>query len=541
MLHFPNKFCRFALPVIVVAGTFGFFSCATTRLISNSNGYDYNTNPEISLIKENPDWLNKGMYQETLLDGNYYYVVGSYIGNTKKPNADKADVAESEAAKDAKVKLAEFLSSDVTTRSSSMMSGENRVKEMAFNGKNSTLSQGEYYDSLYTDTYVESTASFSGLALNDRFFSLFENTKENKRYYNYWCRFRISEKDLKKAQEEMKNKKDLTSLEIARYNDLKSSTLRTIQFLKDCNFMDNEEQFKSLYFELVNNSSELRGLDYFNKLDLESEEKKDYDGLIKQISEILEEYNPTDIQKQQYLYRIRTLEKALQERDIQIGQLDNDVTSLKSDRENVLTLMERQIAEKEAENTAIRGLVNNLEQNISELQKNGIHLVSTNVFAVYPGKPEFSFSGEGFSLSGSAVTNREFVSYLTMTGNPDFSLAEEGLESPVFRSFLDCVEYCNWLSRLYSLPEFYSVKNGMVQCNNNGGYRLPFEGELAEAASAGFSFPPEFAGLSLWSCTPLGTAGALYRIENGTGEIRRYQTPAEGILACFIITRGNNR
>ena len=323
------------------------------------------------------------MYQETLLDGNYYYVVGSYIGNTKKPNADKADVAESEAAKDAKVKLAEFLSSDVTTRSSSMMSGENRVKEMAFNGKNSTLSQGEYYDSLYTDTYVESTASFSGLALNDRFFSLFEDTEENKRYYNYWCRFRISEKDLKKAQEEMKNKKDLTSLEIARYNDLKSSTLRTIQFLKDCNFMDNEEQFKSLYFELVNNSSELRGLDYFNKLDLGSEEKKDYDGLIKQISEILEEYDPTDIQKQQYLYRIRTLEKALQERDIQIGRLDNDVISLKSDHNNVLTLMERQIAEKEAENTAIRGLINNLEQNISELQKKGIHLVSTNVFAVY--------------------------------------------------------------------------------------------------------------------------------------------------------------
>lgn len=540
MLHFPNKFCHFTLPVVVIAGTFCFFSCATTRLISNSNGFDYNTNPEISLIKEKPDWLNKGMYQETLLDGNYYYVVGSYIGNTKKPNADKADVAESEAAKDAKVKLAEFLSSDVTTRSSSMMSGENRVKEMAFNGKNSTLSQGEYYDSLYTDTYVESTASFSGLALNDRFFSLFEDTEENKRYYNYWCRFRISEKDLKKAQEEMKNKKDLTSLEIARYNDLKSSTLRTIQFLKDCNFMDNEEQFKSLYFELVNNSSELRGLDYFNKLDLGSEEKKDYDGLIKQISEILEEYDPTDIQKQQYLYRIRTLEKALQERDIQIGRLDNDVISLKSDHNNVLTLMERQIAEKEAENTAIRGLINNLEQNISELQKKGIHLVSTNVFAVYPGKPEFTFSGEGFSLSSSAVTNREFVSYLTMTGTPDYSLAEEGLDNSVSRSFLDCVEYCNWLSRLYSLPEFYTVKNGTVQCNNNGGYRLPFEDELAEAASAGFRFSPEFAGLSLWSCTPSGTAGPLYQIETGTGEIRRSQTPSEDILACFIITRSKN-
>ena len=189
---------------------------------------------------------------------------------------------------------------------------------------------------------------------------------------------------------------------------------------------------------------------------------------------------------------------------------------------------------------AVQELVDSLREEIEDLQKNGIHLVSTNVFAVYPGKPEFTFSGEGFSLSSSAVTNREFVSYLTMTGTPDYSLAEEGLDNPVPRSFLDCVEYCNWLSRLYSLPEFYSVKNGAVQCNNNGGYRLPFEGELAEAASAGFSFPPEFAGLSLWSCTPSGTAGTLYRIETGTGEIRRSQTPAEDILACFVITRSKD-
>lgn len=540
MLHFPNKFCHFTLPVVVIAGTFCFFSCATTRIISNSNGYDYTANRDDSL-KKRPSWVSSenGMYEELLPDGLYHYVIGSYRGTSMDP-PDDVEYARKKADSDARRQISTFLQSEVKTNSAEIVRERNMYTDVSKNGQTNSMSKGEAFDSTYVETYINSSASFSGLRDAGQYHECMEDVKKNRRYYNYWARYRISDNDLKKAQEEIENKKNLSTLERDRFKSVKSVALITMQYLKNCNFLENEEQFKSLYFELVNYSSELRGLEYFNKLDLESEEKKDYDGLIKQISEILEEYNPTDIQKQQYLYRIRTLEKALQERDIQIGQLDNDVISLKSDHENVLTLMERQIAEKEAENTAIRGLINNLEQNISELQKKGIHLVSTNVFAVYPGKPEFTFSGEGFSLSSSAVTNREFVSYLTMTGTPDYSLAEEGLDNSVSRSFLDCVEYCNWLSRLYSLPEFYTVKNGTVQCNNNGGYRLPFEDELAEAASAGFRFSPEFAGLSLWSCTPSGTAGPLYRIETGTGEIRRSQTPSEDILACFIITRSKN-
>lgn len=538
MLHSSYKFCRFVLPVIVITETFCFFSCVTTRLISNENGYDYSTNRDESL-KKRPEWISKGMYEEILPDGKYYFVTGIYRGSGNDPDSD-VEYARKKADSDARKQVSNFLKSEVKTSSSEVVTERNIYTDVSKNGHTNSMSKGEAFDSTYVETYINSSASFSGLRDAGQYYECMEDVKKGRKYYNYWARYRISDKDLKKAQEEIENKKNLSTLERDRFKSVKSVALITMQYLKNCNFLENEEQFKSLYFELVNYSAELRGLDYFNKLDLESEEKKEYDELIKQITEILEEYNPTDIQKQQYLYRIRTLEKALQERDIQIGRLDNDVISLKSDHNNVLTLMERQIAEKEAENTAIRGLVNNLEQNISELQKNGIHLVSTNVFAVYPGKPEFTFSGEGFSLSGGAVTNREFISYLTMTGNPDYSLAEEGLESPISRSFLDCVEYCNWLSRLYSLPEFYSVKNGAVQCNNNGGYRLPFEGELAEAASAGFRFSPEFAGLSLWSCTLSGTAGALYRIETGTGEIRRYQTPAEGILACLVITRSKD-
>lgn len=578
----------------ILSAVFLLASCATTRLVSNSNGYDYNTNRDESLIKEQPDWLNKGMYQETLPDGNYYYVVGSYLGSTKEPNADKADIAESKAVIDAKAKVAGYLFSEVTTNLSSILSGENQIKEITVNGKTSSLSTGEAYDSLYVDSYIKSAASFSGLVLNDRFFNLIEDTKENKRYYNYWCRFIISEENLAKAREEIEEKKSLFADERMYFAQLKNDCLYTIRLLQNTDFVNQEDQFKSLYYELVSLNSELRNLTYYSKQDLADQERKDYDNLIKRIAEILDEYDPSDMQKQQYLFRIRTLEQALQEKSGEAENLGAEITSLKNDYTGVVQNLEENIAQKKQEietaqrlvdnlrqeiatereialqtreNTAIQQLaaalrqefkkeqtesaqnqkdiavqelVDSLREEIADLQKSGIHLVSTNVFAVYPGKPEFSFSGEGFSLSGGAVTNREFISYLTMTGNPDYSLAEEGLESPVSRSFLDCLEYCNWLSRLYSLPEFYTVKNGTVQCNNNGGYRLPFEAELAEAASAGFSFSPEFAGFSLWSCTPSGTAGVLYQIETGSGEIRRYQTPAEGILACFVITRSND-
>lgn len=606
---------------LIPAAAFLLASCATTRLVSNSNGYDYNTNRDESLIKKQPDWLNKGMYQEILPDGNYYYVVGSYLGSTKEPNADKADIAESKAVIDAKTKVAGYLFSEVTTSSSDVVSETNQIKEITVNGKTSSVSTGEAYDSLYVDSYIKSAASFSGLVLNDRFFNLIEDTKENKRYYNYWCRFRISEENLAKAREEIEEKKSLFADERMYFAQLKNDCHYTIRLLQNTDFVNQEDQFKSLYYELVSLNSELRNLTYYSKQDLADQERKDYDNLIKRIAEILDEYDPSDMQKQQYLFRIRTLEQALQEKSGEAENLGAEITSLKNDYTGVVQNLEENIAQKNQEievaqqlvntlrqeiateratalqtreneavqqladslrqeiaanreataqtreNTAIQQLaaalrqefrkeqtesprnqkddavqelVDSLREEIEDLQKNGIHLVSTNVFAVYPGKPEFTFSGEGFSLSSSAVTNREFVSYLTMTGTPDYSLAEEGLDNPVPRSFLDCVEYCNWLSRLYSLPEFYSVKNGAVQCNNNGGYRLPFEGELAEAASAGFSFPPEFAGLSLWSCTPSGTAGTLYRIENGTGEIRRYQTPAEGILACLVITRSKD-
>ena len=44
----------------------------------------------------------------------------------------------------------------------------------------------------------------------------------------------------------------------------------------------------------------------------------------------------------------------------------------------------------------------------------------------------------------------------------------------------DAVSYCNWLSRLYGLPEFYSIEEDKIAFNNNSGYRLPSNIEINE-------------------------------------------------------------
>lgn len=191
----------------------------------------------------------------------------------------------------------------------------------------------------------------------------------------------------------------------------------------------------------------------------------------------------------------------MQEQSGEIERLKSEIDGLKNDKDGIISALERKIALKEQEAEATQNFADTLTKRIAELQKSGIHLVSTNVFAVYPSKPEFTFSNDGVSFCAQAVTNREFISYLTLTRSPDYSRAEDGLDSPAAVSFLDSVRYCNWLSRLYGLPEFYTIEGESVRCNGNSGYRLPFDKELSAAQKQGFSPVTENAKLTtFWGC-----------------------------------------
>ena len=220
-------------------------------------------------------------------------------------------------------------------------------------------------------------------------------------------------------------------------------------------------------------------------MDLADEERRKYETCLETIKKSLDEFDPTDVQKQQYLYIIRTQSAELEQKSDYIQKLESDISFLKQEKSGIVKEFENQLSLKnekiELTNNLAKEFQAGIYDEISDLQKQGIRLVSTNIFAVYPAKPELKNSAKGFQYCENAVTNKEWISFLTMKGSPDYSKAENGLDLPVQNlSFYDAASYCNWLSRLYGLPEFYSIEENNITFNNNSGYRLPFENEIKD-------------------------------------------------------------
>lgn len=463
-----------------------FASCTTTRLISNSEGYDYKTNSNAQL-KRQPDWI-KTQKEEKLAEGVVFHFVGQYLATENDPDGGRIEAVRTKAVADARSQVSEYLISEIKTTVHDYVKETNVLEETEVNGTAQSARHTEAQDELYIESYFKSSSSFSGLIRLGEFYECHEATKTGKQYYKCWVHYSISRKDIEKAKADIERKESVSAKERRMFARLKKQCTDATRLLKNTDFLQNESDYKSFYFELCELNSTLKGLSYYHSLDLADDERREYNALLEKNAAILDEYDPTDIQKQTYLYVIRQQESALQEQSGEIERLKSEIDELKNDKDGIISALERKIALKEQEAEATQNFADTLTKRIAELQKSGIHLVSTNVFAVYPSKPEFTFSSDGVSFCAQAVTNREFISYLTLTGSPDYSRAEDGLDSPAIVSFLDSIRYCNWLSRLYGLPEFYTIEGETVRCNGNSGYRLPFEEELSAAQEQGFSF-----------------------------------------------------
>lgn len=461
-------------------------SCESTRLISNFSGYDYKNQTNLNL-KVRPEWITKIPIEEDTVDGKIYHFIGSYSASEKEANGSQLEFVRTKAAEDARIQVSNFLNSEIKSTVKDFVQESGVSSDKNINGKKTSVEDRKSEDELYIESYFKSSSSFGGLIRRNEFWECYESQKkkDRKTFYKSWIHYTISQKDIDKAKSELEHKEKISEKEKRMFENYSSRSTYVIKLIQNTNFLEKESEYKNLYFELCEINSVLKGLTYYSTLDLADEEHRKYEACLETIKKTLEEFDPTDVQKQQYLYVIRTQSSELEQKSDYIQKLESDISFLKQEKSRIVKEFENQLSLKnekiELTNNLIKEFQTGIYDEISELQKQGIRLVSTNIFAVYPAKPELKNSENGFQYCVNAVTNREWISFLTMKGMADYSKAENGLDEPVQNlSFYDAASYCNWLSRLYGLPEFYSIEEDKIGFNNNSGYRLPFKSEMNE-------------------------------------------------------------
>ena len=479
-----NNSLKFSLLIFI-----GFIciSCeTTTRLISNYSGYDHKTRPNQNLTVQ-PEWVTKTPSEEDTVDGKIYHFIGSYSASENEADGSRLEFARTRAVQDARMQVSSFLNSKIKFTVKDVVQETGLSSDENINGKKTSIKNRKSKDELYSESYFKSSSSFGGLIRRDEFWERYETQKKNnsKTFYKSWIHYTISQKDIDKAKLELERKEKISEKEKDSFESYSSRSTYVIKLIQNTNFLEKEEEYKNLYFELCEINSFLKGLTYYNTLDLADGERRKYETCLETIKKALDEFDPTDIQKQQFLYVIRTQSAELGEKTDYIQKLESDISFLKEEKLRIAKDFENQLFLKNEKNELTNRLIEEfktgIHDEISDIQKQGIRLVSTNIFAVYPAKPELKHSENDFQYCTNAVTNREWISFLTMTGNLDYSKAENGLDSPVQNlSFYDAVSYCNWLSRLYNLPEFYSIEEDKISFNNNSGYRLPSNMEINE-------------------------------------------------------------
>lgn len=475
----------FKLSFFIFTG-FVSMSCETTRLFSNFSGYDYKNQPNQNL-KIQPEWVTKIPAEEDTVDGKIYHFIGSYSASEKEANGSQLEFVRTKAAEDARIQVSNFLNSEIKSTVKDFVQESGISSDKNINGKKTSIENRKSEDELYIESYFKSSSSFGGLIRRNEFWECHETQKKNDRklFYKSWIHYTISQKDIDKAKSELEHKEKISEKEKRMFEDYSSRSSYVIKLIQNTNFLEKETEYKNLYFELCEINSVLKGLTYYNSLDLADEERRKYETCLETIKKSLDEFDPTDVQKQQYLYIIRTQSAELEQKSDYIQKLESDISFLKQEKSGIVKEFENQLSLKnekiELTNNLAKEFQAGIYDEISDLQKQGIRLVSTNIFAVYPAKPELKNSAKGFQYCENAVTNKEWISFLTMKGSPDYSKAENGLDLPVQNlSFYDAASYCNWLSRLYGLPEFYSIEENNITFNNNSGYRLPFENEIKD-------------------------------------------------------------
>lgn len=517
----------------------------TSRMVENSQQYHYKNNQKTDLTKK-PEWITKTPDDENTTTGKIFHFIGKCTTKPSLQNCDNLDFVRNKAVEDARNQVSQYLKSEVKSISKDKVKESKESKSISRNSKDTLVVKQEISDEVYVESYIKSSSSFGGLTRKEEYWEKYETKlgSKPKNFYNVYIHYTINEKDIKKALAEIEKRESINEKEKKLFNEIKTNSGYLIKLLKGINFVESENEFKSYYFELCEMSSSLKGLTYYNTLDLSNDERRNFENIKAAITKALEEYDPTDIQKQYYLSQIRLQGQEIEKKKRDIEFLETEIKELTNNKDSVIKTLNEQVLllQKQIETTTatLDEYTENISSEIEKLQENGIHLISTNIFAVYPNKPSFNIIGENFLLSDIPVTNKDYVSYLTLSGHPNYSKAELGLDSPVFFvSLYDCVSYCNWLSRLYGLPEYYSIRDGVITKNNNIGYRLPQKSEIDFAISKKFS--DLLVNKAFWTNEFVDNeTGFICYINNIETKTEKIPLSESNAMITFIIARNSN-
>jgi hypothetical protein len=450
-----------------------------------------------------PDWINGSTVEEN----DKVYFVGRSTPLKKELEKNQLagwslEQADEEALRNVLGAVARYIQSDVSS------GFKEQTSESQQNGVSNSRSQAEQ------TLFLRSSASFQGLKVQYMYYERYSDTlRINKKkvaaeYVHYWVRYEIPATEINLAREALARGESIVEAEKHYFEDLKNQFNNELLRLENLDILDREQEYMTAYSEIINIRARLKALSTYNDSFINQEtdpalaeegrkKLEDYNQVLETIESVVRNFDPVDIQKQRYQFLIRGLDSQISEMTATIERNNAEIEDLKAAHGGLVYRMQTRIDVLEQEKAAVQNTLKEYTEavkgDIEELRKQGITLVSQNVFVSYPVKPAEALvpaagGTAAFYAAGKLVNNQDFISFAVMTGKNTFNRAEGGLEkAAVSVSFTEAAEYCNWLSKLYGLAECYTLSSGQVSKydKSKNGYRLPERLEILAGLNSG--------------------------------------------------------
>jgi uncharacterized small protein (DUF1192 family) len=453
-------------------------ACQTSApiLVENSAKFNHSDPSTIANRDKMPSWAKDSKYQHPA-DGNFYAVGRSdrfpfdneLRWSQQEANAEAVSDAQNQVAQYIQIRLESLLSS--TVQDTLAIEKTDRTA--------STRQEGR--DELLMKVVSSSNVILRGLNSEDVFWEKWEridNDGATRQFFRYFVLIRIPEDEINKERDRLAKMQDFEAEQARYFEELRREYASVKENLQRLNYRDNESFYNDEYHKLLSINTMIKNIKASD-----AEIQKQQAELLEGSDRDLVLYDPQDKQKQV----VRSLEETIASLRVEIDKLKNDHGGIVKEQEFEIKLKEQEIAAltdqiKRTEDI-LKSYTADVKNEINGLHQRGITFVSQYSFFAVPSKPnENRIVSDGVPLfiSDGMISNRDFISFLTMSNGSNISRASASIETPAVNlSWIEAASYCNWLSRLHGYGEYYAINGETVKPNNtNNGYRLPSRSEI---------------------------------------------------------------